>query len=115
VRLGLHRLGEPGVNLGRSQLGDDVALAIGAGARLGFAGDRLAIPGQPAQRRVDLPKGQRLAAAEVGVVLVLEVLAVARLTLEQAKEGKRNAHEGDSTLSVYSTSIPSAVQYSLGV
>src|SRR6185437_5779581 len=105
---GLDRLGEPLLQFGDALVGDDVALAIGAGARLGLGGDHLAVAGQPGERRVDLSEREWLAAAEERVVVALEVVAVARLALEQAQQGQGNRHALDNTLSVYAAVVPVA-------
>ena len=65
----------------------------------------LAVPGQPAERRVDLPERQLLAPAEVGVVVALEVIAVARLPFKQPEQGQGDAHPPEYTLSVYSAQV----------
>jgi hypothetical protein len=56
-------------------------------------GDQLAIAGKPAEGRVYLAERERLAPAEVRVVVALEVVTVARLPLEQAQESERNGHD----------------------
>ncbi len=80
------------LELGHPGLGDDVALAFGPVAGLGLAGDDLAVPGQSAERGVDLTVRQGLAAPEEGVVVALEVVAVARLALQQPEKGEGNTH-----------------------
>jgi hypothetical protein len=95
VRLGRDRLGQPGVDVGRAGLGDDVALAVGSVARLD-ADDHLAVAGQPGQGRVDLAERQRPTPPEERVVVALQVVAVAGLALEQTEQSQGNAH--DSTI-----------------
>src|ERR1700722_5514270 len=97
MRLWLDRLGQPVIELAGAKLGDGVALAVGASPGLGARADHLAIPGQPAERRVHLPEWQRLAPAKVGVVVALEVITVARLAFKQAQEGQGNSHEREHT------------------
>src|SRR6266702_2622736 len=85
VRLRLNRLPEP--RLVDAEVGDRIPLAVRPGARLGIPGYNLAIAREAAERGVDLAERQRPAPAEVGVIVALEVISVARLSLEQAKEG----------------------------
>jgi hypothetical protein len=92
VRLRLHRLGQPLLDVRRALIGDDVALPVRPGAGADVADHHLAVPGQPAERRVDLAERERLATAEVGVVVAFEVVPVAGLPFEQAEKGERNAH-----------------------
>src|SRR5690348_1166981 len=100
MRFRLDRLGQPRVDLGRAQVGDDVALAIRALAGL-LADHHLAVAGQPAEGGVDLAERQRLVAAEELVVVALELVTVAGLALEQAEQRQRNTHANRYTLSVY--------------
>src|SRR5664279_934413 len=92
MRFGLDRLGQPGMHFGHALFGDHVALELGAGSELRFAGFDLAVPGESRQRRVDLPERQWLAPAEEFVVVALEVVAVARFAFEQAEEGQWHRH-----------------------
>src|SRR5262249_18513925 len=92
VWFGLDRFGEPGLHLGRAQRRDDVPLAVRPLTGPDVADDHLAVPGQPAEGRVDLTEGQRSAPAEEGVVVALQVVAVARFAFEQAEQGQRDAH-----------------------
>ena len=101
VWLGLDRLGEPRLQLTGTVVGDHVPLAVRTPARLGFADDHLAVARQPAQGRVHLPVRQRLAASEVLVVIALEVITVARLTVQQAEKGERDCHAAHYTSRVY--------------
>ena len=87
VRLRLNRLPEPRLDLVDAEVGDRIPLAVRPGARLGIPGYNLAIAREAAERGVDLAERQRPAPAEVGVIVALEVISVARLSLEQAKEG----------------------------
>ena len=96
------------LDVGDAGRGDGVALAVGAFAVLGRAGDGLAVAGQPGEGRVDLAVGQWLAAAEVGVVVPLEVVAVTRLSLQQAQQGERDTHTRENTLSVYARQVAGA-------
>src|SRR4029077_3237650 len=100
-----HRVGQPCLELGRARLGDDVALAIGARARLGLPGHHLAVPRQPTEGGVHLPERQRFVPAEVGVVITFQVVTVARLAFEQAQQGQWYAHaatiNSEYTLSQY--------------
>ena len=92
VGLGRDRLGEPRLDLVLPGLGDRVALAVRTGSRLSLAGDRLPVPREAGEGGVHLAEGKRPAAAEVGVVVALQVVAVARFTIEEPEEGHRNAH-----------------------
>ncbi len=92
VGLGVDRLVEPRFYLGLAGLGDGVALAVGAFSGLDLAGLDLVVPHEARQCGVDLAEGEGLAPAEVGVVLTLQLIAVARLTIEEAQEGDGNAH-----------------------
>src|SRR5712692_6112949 len=92
MRLRLDRLAEPGVELTRADLGDGVALAVRPRSGLRIAAVDLAIAGQPAERRVHLAERQRLAAAEVGVVVALELITMARLAFQQAEKCQWNSH-----------------------
>src|SRR3954451_9526009 len=105
VRLWFDRLAQPGLDLGRALLGDDVALAVRSGTRLALAHHHLPVAGQPRQRGIHLPERQRLAPPEEDVVVALEVIAVAGLAFEQAEQRQRNTHNRVCTLSVYSPSI----------
>lgn len=102
VGLGRDRLREPRLHLALPRLGDGVALAVRAGTGFNRAGGRLSVPRQPREGGVDLAKRQRPAAAEVGVVVTLQVVAVARFTIEEPEEGHRDAHILEYTLNVYS-------------
>jgi hypothetical protein len=106
IRLRGDRLGQPSTHFGGALLGDDVALAVGAVARLSLVHDDLAVAGEAAQRRIHLPERQRLPPAEEHVVVALEVIAMARLTLKQAQQCQRNAHgptiHGGYTSRIYS-------------
>jgi hypothetical protein len=84
VRVGRDRFAEPFVDLGHAVLGDGVPAALGPGLLLDRAGDRLPVPGQPGQRRVDLAVPQ-LPLAEVRVVVPFQVIAVARPALKQPR------------------------------
>jgi len=99
-RLGLDRLGEPRLDVGDSPLGDGVALAVGSRARLCLSAGHLAVAGQAGEGGVDLPERERLAPPEELVIVTLQVIAMARLSLEQAKQSQRNAH-GPGIHSVY--------------
>jgi hypothetical protein len=101
VGFGLDRLGQPGLHLGGAEGGDDVPLGVRAGARLGRPDHDLSVAGAPAERGVRLPEQQRLAPAEVRVVVAPEVPAVARFAFEQSEERQGNRHNRVSTLSVY--------------
>src|SRR5215813_4352854 len=92
MRLRLDRRGQPAGELDTAQRGDGVSLAIRASARFHIPAGYLAVPGQPPERGVHLAEWQRFAAAEVRVVVALEVIPVARLTLEQTEKGQRNCH-----------------------
>src|SRR5215469_16189798 len=109
VRLGHDRFGQPRLELDCARLGDDIALAIGSPARLGLPGHHLAVPREPAQGRVHLPERQRLAPAEVGVVVTFQLVAMARLAFEQAQQGQWYAHgttiNSEYTLSQYTERI----------
>src|SRR5215472_8032505 len=105
VRLGLDRIGQPCVDLRPAGVGDPVGLAIRSFARFGLAADHLAVAGQPAERGVNLPEGQLLASPEVGVIVTLQVVAVAWLSFEQAKQGQGDAHPREYTLDVYARQI----------
>src|SRR6266545_3589620 len=108
VRFGIDRLVEPFLDLAPPDFGDGVALAFRSGAGLHLAGRHLAVSGQSGQRGVHLPERERLAATEVGVVVALQVVAVARLSLEQPKQGQWNTHTREHTRSVYSWLVPAA-------
>src|SRR3984893_11671145 len=108
VRLGLDRLGQPLVDLVTARVGDGVALAVRAVARLGIAGDHLAVACQPSERGVHLTERQMLPAAEEIVVVALEVIAVARLPFKQAEQGAWDAHAGQYILSGYLKQIRTA-------
>ena len=55
------------------------------------------------------PNGKRPAAAEVGVVVALQVVAVARFAVEEPEEGHGDAHTWEHTLRVYLLSIEEAI------
>ena len=72
--------------------------------------DRAAPPPAPVPREtgeggVHLPEGKGPAPAEVGVVIALQVVAVARFAIEEPEEGHGNTHTRENTLSVYSDAI----------
>src|SRR5579859_1303912 len=104
--LGLDGCLEPLLHLRGPKLGDLVPLAVRTRPGLDLTGGDLAVAGEPGKGGVDLTEGKRLAPAEVGVVVPLQVVAVAGIPLQQAKESKGNAHQGQTTLRVYSQSIP---------
>jgi hypothetical protein len=105
VRFRLCWLGQPFLDIGDARAGDDVAPAFRAGSLLDRPGYRLAVPCQPAQGRVHLAVPERLAPAEVCVVIPLEVVAVARLPLQQAQQGQRNIHNRENTPRVFSQKV----------
>ena len=105
VGLGGDGLREPRLDLVPAGLGDVVPLAIGTGSWLGVADDRLPVSRQAGERGVHLAVGQRPAAPEVGVVIALQVVAVARFAIEEAEQGHGNTHTSENTLSVYIQSI----------
>src|SRR5690348_10681795 len=92
VRLGLDRIGQPRVDIVPTGVGDGVALAVRAVARLGIAGGDLAVPRQPSERGVHLAERQLLTAPEEGVVGALEVVAMAWLPFKQAEQREWDAH-----------------------
>ena len=92
VGLGRDRLGEPRLDLALPGLGDGVALAVRTGSGLSLAGDRLSVPRQAGEGGVHLAERKRPAPAEVGVVVALQVVAVARFAVEEPEEGHGNAH-----------------------
>ena len=106
VGLGRDGLGQPRLDLALPGLGDGVALAVGTGSGLGLAGHGLSVPRQTGEGGVHLAEGKGPAPAEVGVVVALQVVAVARFAVEEAEEGHGNAHIRENTLSVYVRSIP---------
>jgi hypothetical protein len=57
------------------------------------------------ERGVHLAEGKRPTSAEVGVVVALQVVAVARFTIKEPQEGHRNTHTSENTLCVYVRSI----------
>src|ERR1700733_11838592 len=101
VRLGLDRLGQPRVDLVAARVGDGVALAVRAVARLGIAGGHFAVACKPSERGVHLAERQLLTAPEEIVIVALEVVAVARLSFKQAEQGEWDAHADQYILSVY--------------
>ena len=92
VRRGLDRLAQPRLEFVLPVVGDGVELSIRPPAGLHLSRRHLPITGQTGQRGIDLAELERLAPAEVGVVVALEVVAIARFTLEEAEEGKGYAH-----------------------
>ena len=92
MRLGRLRLGQPPLEVGDALLGDGVALALGALARLGADDDGPAVALEPAERGVHLAERQRLVVAEALVEGPLELVTVRRRRLEQAEEGEGGAH-----------------------
>ena len=105
VGLGRDGLGQPRLDLALPGLGDRVALAVRTGSGFSLAGHRLSVPRQAGEGGVHLAERQRPAAAEVGVVVALQVVAVARFTIEEPEEGHGYAHTSENTLSVYVRSI----------
>src|SRR5512133_3472930 len=103
--LGLDGRPQPFLHLAGPQFGDRVALAVRTRPRLDLTRADLAVAGEPGEGGVDLTEGEGPTPAEVGVVVALEVVAVAGLPLQQAEEGKGNAHERKTTLRVYFQSI----------
>src|SRR5215831_1649116 len=90
VWLRLDGRGQPGVELVRTEFGDGVGLPVGPRTWLSFPAADLAVPGEPPERGVHLPERQRLVPPEVRVISAFELIAVARLALEQAQKGQRN-------------------------
>src|SRR6201993_4446953 len=111
VRLGLDRLAQPRVDLVPAHVRDGVALAVRAVARLGIAGGDLPVPRQPAERGVHLAERQLLPPSEEGVVIALEVVAVARLPFKQTEQGEWDAHAGHYMLGVYPKQITALSSY----
>src|SRR6266498_1787706 len=107
--LGLDGRPQPLLHLPGPQLGDRVALAVRSRPRLDLTRADLAVAGEPGEGGVDLTEREGPAPAEVGVVVALEVVAVAGLPLQQAEEGQGNVHGPKTTLKVYSQSIADAM------
>src|SRR6266536_1883457 len=103
--LGLDGRPQPLLHLAGPQLGDRVALAVRSRPRRDLTRADLAVAGEPGEGGVDLTEREGPAPAEVGVVVALEVVAVAGLPLQQAEEGQGNVHGPKTTLKVYSQSI----------
>jgi pimeloyl-ACP methyl ester carboxylesterase len=91
---GSHGLGQPRFDVPFTDIGDDVAFAIGPQAGFGRTGDHLAIAGKTGEGGIDLPEGKGPFPAEVGVEVTFEVVAVARFPMEQPEDGQRHAHRG---------------------
>src|SRR6478752_1371981 len=92
IRLRCLGLAEPALELGRAVLGDHVALAVGALARLLGVEDHEAVALPAREGRVDLAVSQRPGVGEPGVVGALQVVAMARARSEQAEHRVRAAH-----------------------
>ena len=92
MRFRFYRCGQPCLYLALADWGDGVALAVRAGAGFDLTRQDLAVAGQPAQRGVHLPERESLATAEVGVVVTLQLVTVARLPLQQTQKGNRHTH-----------------------
>src|SRR5215469_12046692 len=105
IRLRLGRLGQPSLDVGDAAIGDHIPSAFGPGPLLNRPGHRLPVPGQPGQRGVHLAVPHLLPAAEVHVVVALQVVAVARPALEQAQQCQRNAHIRENTPRVFSRKV----------
>ena len=86
VGLGRDRLAEPRLDLALSTLGDGVALAVWTGPRLGLADHRLSVTSKAGERRVHLAERKRTTPPEVGVVVALQVVAVARFAIEEPED-----------------------------
>src|SRR4051794_36810915 len=93
MRLGSHRLGEPGLHLARTPFGDHVPLSVWGAPGLRVTDQDLAVARQSSESRIHLTEGQRLSAAEVGVVVALEVIAVAGFSFQQAEQGNGDGHQ----------------------
>ena len=64
-----------------------------SGPAPGSASPTIAFPSRQAgERGVHLAEGQRPAPPEVGVVIALQVVAVARFAIEEAEQGHGNTH-----------------------
>ena len=87
---GSDRLVQPRLDLPFADIGDGVALAVGTLACFGRTLDHLAVAGKAGEGGIDLTEGKGSFPAEVGVVVALEVVAVARLPVEQAEQGQRH-------------------------
>ncbi len=94
VRLGVERLVEPALELARALVGDRVAAAFRALGLLDLVDADTTALLEATERRVDLREGDGMVRREVAVDQALQVVAVARLLLEEAQEGVRNAHLG---------------------
>ena len=92
VRRRLDGLAQPRLEFVLPPVRDGVELSIGSPSRLHLSRRDLPVTGEAGQGGIDLAEIERFASAEVGVVVALEVVAIARFTLEEAKEGKGNAH-----------------------
>ena len=87
-----------------------VALAVRTGSALSLPGNGLSVSREAGEGGVHLAEGKRPAAAEVGVVVALQVVAVARFAIEEPEEGHGNAHTCEHTLRVYVRSIDGYVR-----
>jgi hypothetical protein len=87
VRLGLLRCAEPLLDVGDARVGDRVALAVRSGAGLDARLLHESVAQQPGQRRVHLPVVQGSVLAELVVVGLLQVVAVAGAAFQQTEKG----------------------------
>src|SRR5665213_2978363 len=98
----LDRLAQPCLELVLPALGNGIELSIGSPSLLNLTRRDLPVTAQSGQGGIDLAELERLASAEVGVVVAFEGVAITRFTLEEAKEGKGNAH-GETINRIYSS------------
>jgi len=94
VRFGCHGLGEPGLELFFPLRRDGVTLAIRPVAGLRFPGHHLPVTRESRERGVDLAESQRFVAPEIGVVVALQVVAVAGFSFEETEQCQGNTHGG---------------------
>src|SRR5664280_1485439 len=105
MRLGRDGLREPDLDLVLAAFGDAVALAVRARPGLSLPSDGLPVPRQAGEGGVHLTVGKRPTAAEEGVVVALQVVAVARFAIEEPEEGHGDAHTCEHTLGVYTEQL----------
>lgn len=90
--LRVERILEPALELSDALVGDRVPATVGALGPLDRRDSDPAALLEPAKCRVDLGEGDRPVRGEVPVEQPLQVVAVARLLLEQAEECMGDAH-----------------------
>ena len=106
MRLGILRFGQPAFQVRHTLRGDRVALAVRPGPGLDTDDLDQTVPLELRERPIHLTEPQRAERAELSVVGLLEVVAVAIGLLKEAEQHVGNRHGEDYTSWVYPMGRP---------